>query len=275
MTDWSPLVSTAAARFGRDGGGEPPRLPAGIRIYAIGDSHGRLDLATQLLARIEADAATTPPERAIQVFLGDFIDRGPDTCRLIDVLMAPPPAGFERVVLRGNHEEALRQFFTDPRAGRAWLANGGESALESYGIRLRQDRHPALRVLEAQESLLRHIPAAHRQFLEDRPLWFTCGDYLFVHAGVRPGLPLEAQTLEDLLWIREPFLHCDAAHGLMVVHGHTVRPAPDIRANRIGIDTGAWTTGRLTCLVLEGARRRFLHTGDPWPAGLLPPGWEG
>lgn len=230
-------------------------LPPGRRIYAIGDVHGRADLLSELYERIIDDAASGPEEIMI-VMLGDYVDRGADSRGVIDMLAAPPPAGMERICLLGNHEEQMLAFLSQPRQAAGWLKYGGVQTLESYGIDTEQGDVGAL-----SEALAAVLPPHHLEFLRTLTLYYRDGGYFFVHAGIRPGIPLQAQSLEDLVWIREPFLSYNGDFGAMIVHGHTRRQKVDWRENRINIDTSAFTTGVLTALVLEGANRRLLQTG--------------
>lgn len=234
-----------------------PRVPDGVRVYAVGDVHGRADLLDVLLARIAADArsleAGTVPRL---VMLGDYVDRGPDSRGVVDRLAggAPLPA-MDMVALKGNHEDMmLRVLYQDaPDLVSMWTANGGIETLRSYGI----DGLPPEQVAATLHAVL---PRAHRRFLDGLDLFHVCGDYLFVHAGIEPGVPLERQTALSMMWIREPFLSSIAVPDRVVVHGHTIHAAPDERPNRIGIDTGAYASDVLTCLVLEGPMRRYLQT---------------
>ncbi len=240
-----------------------PQLPAGIRVYAIGDIHGRVDLLRRLHDMIAADAAKAPHLDRRVVYLGDYIDRGMDSRQVIDLIMTQPPAGLTPILLKGNHEAAMLDFMERPESGPAWLDYGGLSTLFSYGVSVPRPPLAPDGAAALSTELAARVPADHRAFLANLRVAADIGDYFFVHAGVRPGVPLAAQTESDLLWIREDFLKSSADHGKMIVHGHTIVPEPDIRPNRIGIDTGAFVTGRLTCLVLEGASRRFLATGSP------------
>ncbi len=232
-----------------------PRAPDDTIVYAIGDIHGRGDLLAELHRLIEIDARARPVERRVIVHLGDYVDRGPDSRGVLDRLIGAPLAGFQSVHLKGNHEDLLLRFL-DGGAGGIWLMNDGDATLRSYGVAA-DDVDPG----KAQRAFGKRLPPAHRAFLEGLALEHREGDYLFVHAGIRPGVPLDRQAPADLLWIREPFLGWTGDHGAVVVHGHTPVPEPEMRANRIGIDTGAFYSGRLTCLVLEGGGRRFLSTG--------------
>lgn len=232
-----------------------------MRVYAVGDIHGRLDLLRQLHSMIETDARAIGDRIRHIVYLGDYVDRGPDTRGVLDELTSGRPPGFGRVHLCGNHEASLLEFLNDPRIGPSWLHYGGAATLASYDVPLPEAPHSAGQIAAAQDRFRQTLPIRHRAFLETLKPAVTIGDYHFVHAGVRPGVPLDQQDARDLMWIREEFLSSHAAFGKIVVHGHTIRPEPDVRSNRIGIDTGAFATGRLTCLVLDGTDRRFLTTG--------------
>lgn len=235
---------------------EEARLPPGLRVYAIGDIHGRADLLDRLHAAIEDDLATAP-EKTVIVYLGDYVDRGPDSHGVIERLIRPRFAGVETVALVGNHEDMLLQFLDAPYGASLWLSNGGDATLGSYKVKV-----PASfdELLLTQRALLGAMPRHHKQFLSTLPVQVQYGDYLFVHAGIKPGLPLDRQSREQMIWIRDVFLDSETDHGLIVVHGHTIVHEVEWRPNRIGVDTGAYTTGRLTALVLEGARRRLLQT---------------
>lgn len=244
-------------------GGRPPRLPEGVRVYAIGDIHGRIDLLRDLEARILADRAAQPTRcNDLLVYLGDYVDRGLDSNRVLDHLAADPPDGFGRVLLLGNHDLWLRLFLAGEPVGDSWLRYGGDATLLSYGVPLAFDQPEQARLAVAREALAAKVPAAHRRMLDSLELMLPLGDYLFCHAGIRPGVPLDRQEEHDVIWIREPFLSWDGDCGKVIVHGHTIEDQPVIRRNRIGIDTGACFNGNLTCLVLEGATRRFLSTTD-------------
>ena len=239
-------------------------LPADTRVYAVGDIHGRLDLLDTLHDLIVQDSASAPSARLI-VYVGDYIDRGPDSKGVIDRLLAPTLDGFQTRHLRGNHDQSLLDFLDDPTHYRQWKDYGARDTLRSYGVAPpRFDNEEALGV--ARDELAEALPSSHREFLEGLKLSLEIGDYFFVHAGVRPGLPLAKQSPDDLMWIREDFLTSKSDFGKVVVHGHTPTHEPQRRPNRIGIDTGAYATGRLTCAVLEGAQCSFLHTGLPFKA---------
>jgi serine/threonine protein phosphatase 1 len=234
------------------------RIPAGLRVYAIGDIHGRLDLLSRLHQMIVDDAAAKGIER-ILIYLGDYVDRGPESAGVIDLLSKETLPGFSAVHLMGNHEDFLLRFLDDTSSGSAWFANGGVATLRSYGVKF--DYAELLSPDRLHDKLSRNLPARHLHFLRGLSLSHVIGDYLFVHAGIRPAVAMELQSPADLMWIRGDFLNSTVDHGRIVIHGHTITDEPEIRENRIGIDTGAFATDCLTCLVLEGASRRFLQTG--------------
>jgi serine/threonine protein phosphatase 1 len=226
-----------------------PTLPNGIRVYAIGDVHGRADLLEQALSRIDADLASFPDCRPVQVFLGDYIDRGPSSRTVLDFLIA---RSYSRpiVCLRGNHEGYILEFLRNPAILEDWRQFGGLETLISYGLKPSVNPDAAERA-DLSKALAARLPHNHRLFLRSLRSSYTCGDFFFVHAGVKPGIPLSKQREEDLLWIREDFLLSEDDFGKIIVHGHTPVREPDIRPNRINIDTGAYATGNLTCLVIE------------------------
>jgi diadenosine tetraphosphatase ApaH/serine/threonine PP2A family protein phosphatase len=233
-------------------------LPEGLRIYAVGDIHGRFDLLQALAAQIERDCKKAPVARAIEVYLGDYVDRGPDTRDVVEWLIETPPLGDKRICLMGNHEDLLLRALGDGSAMPNWLFNGGGQTIASYlrdGVR-RADLETAG---DFRAAFLDALPAKHRAFFASLPRTAVFGGYLFVHAGIQPGRALEDQDPEDLIWIREAFLDSEEDFGRIVVHGHTPVSAPDVRSNRINIDTGAVFSGRLTCVALEGKTRRFLQ----------------
>ena len=234
--------------------------PAGSRLYAVGDIHGRADLLESLIEQIAADAARYPDTAKRLIFLGDYVDRGPASSAVIDLVLHDTPPGIEVVPLMGNHEEMMLRFLADIAVGRTWMMNGGDATLRSYGVEPPSMFSGAPALHRAQQHFAERLPARHLSFLEGLAISHTEGDYLFVHAGVRPGVPLDRQRTEDLLWIRDEFLDSDRDFGKIVVHGHSISLDPEFRSNRIGIDTGAYRSGQLTCLVLEGTGRRLLTT---------------
>jgi serine/threonine protein phosphatase 1 len=243
---------------------ESRRLSAGElpeRLYAIGDVHGCLDQLQRLEALIVEDTQGVTGEKWL-VHLGDYIDRGPASAQVLDHLLAPPPAGFSRICLAGNHEHFLLGALSDPDTVGNWLEFGGVATLLSYGLqhaqidRLRRGgRHARLQLLQAC------LPDEHLDFLRGLPVLLTVPGYVFVHAGLRPGVPLDRQSDEDLLWIRHEFLDADHDFGAVVVHGHTPVPEPSVLPRRVCIDTGCFMTGRLTALrIAPGVELRLLST---------------
>ena len=242
------------------------RAPRGLRIYALGDVHGCDGALAEAHERIERDLRDRPPEDWRVIHVGDYIDRGPDSRAVIERLIDRLGRG-RCYCLRGNHEQMAIDVLLEAgeRAGELWLRNGGVETLASYGLDLRRiGGLPALR-----DALLQVVPPAHQQFLLGLPHLVRFGDYAFVHAGIRPGRPLAAQTARDLVWIREPFLGDPRDHGPVVVHGHTPVGTVEVAPNRINIDTGAVFGGSLTCLVLDGAGKALLGPRGPEPLGLL------
>lgn len=201
-----------------------------------------------------------PPARAALVYLGDYVDRGPDSRGVIDHLLDHPLPVDKTVHLLGNHEDAMLRFLDDIWIGESWMGFGGRETLRSYGIAPDAGMVRYVWLAAAQTELGSVLPDRHLAFLKRLRLWHREGGYLFVHAGIRPRIELERQRQDDLIWIRNEFLESDADHGCVVVHGHSIRREPEIRHNRIGIDTGACFTNRLTALVLEGNEQRFLST---------------
>ena len=232
------------------------RVPEGVRVYAIGDVHGRADLLAEMFARIDDSLADFSAAKAIHIFLGDYVDRGPQSRQVLDLLIARRRQ-YNAVCLKGNHEGYLVEFLKNPAVLDEWRRYGGLDTLLSYGFApsLKPDWSES-RALSS--GLNRDLPESHHLFLNSLALSFTCGDFFFVHAGARPGIPLARQSKEDLLSIRDDFLLHEGAYEKVVVHGHTPVVRPDIRANRINIDTGAYATGRLTCLILESDRMSFI-----------------
>lgn len=236
-----------------------PRGAKGYRAYVVGDVHGRLDLLERLLTAIERDRRDRPARKVVLAFLGDLIDRGPDSAGVLERLRTFSAPGVRTVFLLGNHEEVLLRILAgDEELVPKWRVFGGAECLSSYGVdpaELAGLDGPA-----AVDKVRDAIPAAHVEFL--RSFVDTCsfGDYLFVHAGVQPGVPLDEQLQSDLRWIRQPFLFDERDHGCVVVHGHTISPDVEERANRIGIDTGAYRTGVLTALAIDGAERWYIDT---------------
>lgn len=226
-------------------------LPHGIRVYAVGDVHGRLDCLNRVEERIAQHAAEQGASGSRVIFIGDYVDRGPDSRGVIEKLAAGRFAGLPAQYLLGNHEDAMLHFLADPGSGSDWLAFGGNTTLASYGVRIAAE--PRRRELEsAARDLSERLPPHHLAFLQGLDLTIRLGGYLFVHAGVRPGVDLARQRRADLLTIREPFLTSRVRHPWRVVHGHTVVAKPELLPSRIGIDTGAYATGKLSCIAIAG-----------------------
>jgi len=246
-------------RFRKRRSATGPAVPPGSRVYAVGDVHGRDDLLRELIAKIEDDRAARGPARDVIVFLGDLIDRGPASCEVVERLRGFAPDNARLVFLAGNHEEVLLRILDghEELVG-DWLRFGGADCLRSYGL------DPASLPRSAREAVLairKAIPGSHAEFLRSFSDTVRIGDYLFVHAGIRPGLPLAEQSQSDLRWIRRDFLDDDSDHGFIVVHGHTISSQVDQQPNRVGIDTGAYHSGVLSAIGLAGDRRWFLQTG--------------
>jgi serine/threonine protein phosphatase 1 len=233
-------------------------------VYAIGDVHGCLEQLLALEAQISADAAAFSGEKWL-VTLGDYIDRGPNSPAVLDHVMGPPPAGFRRIALIGNHEQLLLNFLDNPPATLEWLEWGGLQTAGAYGMpgdpRQSWRRRPKL----FAQGLAQLVPARHLDFLRDLPTWLKLPNFLFVHAGIRPGVPLAAQEDEDLIWIRAPFLHGSASPDLTVVHGHTPVDAVEFAAGRVDIDTGCFFSGVLTALRVlpDGSTKVLQARGTP------------
>ena len=237
--------------------GPRPSTPAGTRFYAIGDIHGCDRLFDALIEAIEADDAEAGPADTTVVLLGDLVDRGPGSAQVIEKARA---WGQSRKVryLAGNHEEMFLDSFRDLGVLRHFLKHGGKETILSYPIA--KAEYNTLELDELQERLHTLVPQDHRDFLESFEEMIHAGDYAFVHAGIRPGRPIAEQQPEDALWIRAEFLDSKLDHGKCIVHGHTITDDVEVRSNRIGIDTGAYYSGRLTCLVLDGESRAVLQT---------------
>jgi serine/threonine protein phosphatase 1 len=244
--------------------GRPARVPPGVCVYAVGDIHGRVDLLSEMHRLVLEDAShLTPGTEKLVVYVGDYVDRGMESRQVVDLLLDRPLPGFSPIYLLGNHDAWLLSFLVDAQIGPTWLRYGGDATLHSYGVAVALQRDDARIYDKMQTDLRARVPRRHVNFLQNLELNYESGDFLFVHAGVRPTLPLDRQVAEDLLWIREPFLSWRRDLDKVVVHGHTVGADPIVRNNRIGIDTGACWTGCLTCLVLEEGEYRFLSTARP------------
>jgi serine/threonine protein phosphatase 1 len=233
----------------------PASLPPGLRVYVVGDVHGCSDRLRAMHREIASDLAERPVASVQIVHLGDYVDRGPDSAGVVETLLQPFPLGASGpgplvVNLMGNHEEMMLMALANADTAPQWLANGGDASLASWGVALRS------RARQWAEA----VPERHLAFLRGLPLLHGAGGYVFVHAGLRPEVPLARQSRLDMLWIRQPFLSFEGNLPAVVVHGHTPKREPVVRRNRIGIDTGACAGGVLTCLVLEGDTLAFLQT---------------
>ena len=236
-----------------------PAGPRGWRAYAVGDVHGRLDLLDQLLDKIHEDLNRRPAKKVLLVFVGDLIDRGPGSAQVVERLRTYIHPNVQTAFILGNHEEVLLRILAgDAELITKWRWFGGTECLSSYGVDT--VKLAKMKVEDALEVICAAIPREHIEFLETFDDSCRFGDYLFVHAGIRPGVEIDQQRQSDLRWIREAFLFDETDHGFIVVHGHTIRPEVEIRGNRIGIDTGAYQSGVLTALAIEGSESWFLDT---------------
>ena len=243
-------------------------IPEGQRVYAIGDIHGRDDLFAQLIEQIRADVAARPVQNVTLILLGDLVDRGPQSAEVVERAIGLRDDFPGTRLLIGNHEECFLAALTgDVRRLRYFMRIGGDATVASYW---KDDANLAEASFEeVAERLAYLVPARHVEFLQSGEDIIEIGDYLFVHAGIRPGVPIERQSLTDLRWIREDFLSDDRDHGVMVVHGHTIRDDVDEWPNRIGIDTGAYRSNVLTAIVLEGVERSYLKTSSHIDSGEI------
>lgn len=245
-----PVQDTARKRFA---------VPHGRRVYAIGDIHGRDDLFAELIDEIRADVASQPPAEVTLVLLGDLVDRGPQSAEVVERAIGLRSDFPDTRLLIGNHEECfLAALGGDVRKLRYFMRIGGEATVKSYwddDVELSEASFDYV-----ADRFCKMVPQEHADFLGRGEDVIKIGDYAFVHAGIRPGVPLHKQSLTDLRWIRDDFLDDVRDHGMMIIHGHTIRSAVDEWPNRIGIDTGAYRSGVLTAIILEGTERRYLNT---------------
>lgn len=237
-----------------------PAVPDGAVVWAVGDIHGRLDLLQPLVEAIIADLHASVATRKMVVFLGDYIDRGPDSRGVLRLLAGLSTVqGVEWRFLKGNHEQAMLGFLDDPAAGPKWCEYGGDNALRSYGLRVPDLAHRTEAWARVAADLRHKLTARETAFLENLELSVTFGDYFFSHAGARPGVALDRQSPEDLMWIRQPFLNSKVGFDRVVVHGHTPTTQAHVDHRRIGIDTKAYDTGLLTALRLDGRNQSLMQ----------------
>ena len=233
-------------------------------MWAVGDIHGRLDLLKPLVEAIMADAAASGATRKVVIFLGDYIDRGPDSRGVIQYLIdLPTDAGIEWRFLKGNHEEAMLNFLADPAKGATWCEYGGDAALASYGLKPPEMKHRVEAWARVAADLDHKLSPRERAFLENLEFSVTVGDYFFAHAGARPGVALDRQSERDLMWIRNSFLDSDVPFEKVVVHGHTPTREVHVDHRRIGVDTQAYQSGTLTAIRLQAATRGLHQTRVP------------
>lgn len=240
------------------------RAPDGLRVYAIGDVHGRLDLLTRMHDAIRSDLDEHPIEDWRIVHLGDYVDRGPDSAGVLDFLIEAERRDPRITSLAGNHDLAFLDFLAKPNPSGLFANYGGYETALSYGVTINFGDEAAFAGSSAEFA--RAVPLAHRAFVQGRQFSLEIGDFFFCHAGIRPGVALEGQDPMDLIWIRERFLNHEGLHPKLIVHGHTATPEPEVRANRINIDTGAYKSGLLTALVVEGTDKQIMQVSDQPPA---------
>jgi serine/threonine protein phosphatase 1 len=240
----------------------PARAPEGVTLYVIGDVHGRVDLLYPLLRKVAFNAARLPAEEQRElIFLGDYVDRGPDSRGVIGLVLSTiAEQDFWAVTaLKGNHEAALMEFLNEPATWPMWAQFGARETLSSYGVDPPDWNGGEAEWARASRELGLLMPASHKEFLQGLPLAVERGDYMFAHAGVRPGIPLHQQTEQDLLWIRDDFLRSERRLDKVIVHGHTPAEDPYLGEHRIGLDTGAYATNVLTAIRLKGPTRMLIQ----------------
>lgn len=237
------------------------RGPEGMRIYAIGDIHGHLELLAEMHARIAEEIIRDRPANWRIIHLGDLVDRGPDSCGVIEFLIAATARDSRNIVLTGNHDVGFLDFLAHPDPAGLFARFGGVETAWSYGVGLRMEDAASLRASHAQ--LVRAVPESHLRFLRGLPYSASFGDFFFCHAGVRPEVPLDRQDPQDLIWIRNEFLNYPGLHPKVVVHGHTPQAEPEVMANRVNVDTGVYYSGALSALVIDGADKRLISVAVP------------
>jgi len=242
------------------------RIQKGRRVYAIGDIHGYAETLTHLHEKIDADIAARPIDQVTIIYLGDYIDRGPDSKGVIDILLQRQKdlPEINHVFLIGNHEDALiNEFLHEPNGKRQdWLQWGGAEAAASYGVFIDKNQTYKMQAEHVAKELTKALPQTHKEFLQNLELYHIIDDYLFVHAGIRPGIEIEQQTKQDLTFTREPFMSFEGQHPYYVVHGHSATKdhKVDIRHNRMNLDTGHYNGGPLSCAVIEGENINIIES---------------
>lgn len=245
------MVAEAGVHF------DDAMTPEGMRLYAIGDIHGCHDLMAEMHRRIMAEIMQDRPQDWRIIYMGDYVDRGPASRQVIDFLAHATESDPRVIALAGNHDIGFLSFLSEPRADSMFAAYGGEATARSYGIEI--EFHPPEALERGHAALRNAIPEEHMKFLHRLKLSVTFGDFFFSHAGIRPGIPLDAQSPGDLVWIRERFLTHTGLHPKLVVHGHTPAATPELLRSRINLDTGAFRTGRLTGMMFEGRLKRLME----------------
>ena len=228
-----------------------------MRIYAVGDIHGRFDLLGEMHERIMGEISRDQPADWRIIYLGDYVDRGPQTNQVLEFLSRATEADSRIIALAGNHDTGMIDFLEAPGPDGIFARHGGDTTARSYGVRLKFK--PSRVLLDGHAQLVRAIPEKHLAFLRGLPFSASFGDLFFCHAGIRPGVPLDEQTDDDLTWIRGEFHDFLGLHPKLIIHGHTPRPAPEIWPNRVNLDTGAVNTGVLSCMRFEDTQKMLLQ----------------
>ncbi|MBV2143063.1 serine/threonine protein phosphatase [Falsochrobactrum sp. TDYN1] len=236
------------------------RGPEGLRLYAIGDIHGRLDLLQDMHGLIRADIDARPTHDWRIIHLGDYVDRGPDSRGVLDFLIKVSKHDPRMLALLGNHEAGFLQYLATGEVTGLFAANGGEETARSYGVEI--DFTQAVSAQEGHSNLVQAVPQAHIDFIRSLPRSLAFEDFFFCHAGVNPSLPLDAQDPDELIWIRNIFLGWTGLFEKVIIHGHTPQDAIDIHPNRVNLDTHAWKSGRLSAIIIDGAEKHFLEALD-------------
>ncbi len=231
--------------------------PPGMRIYAVGDIHGRYDLLTEMHRRIMAEILRDRPDDWRIIYLGDYIDRGPASRQVLNFLSGSIATEPRVMAIAGNHDIGFLAFLDQPQASGIFANYGGDATARSYGVDIDFSSREGL--MRGHAELVKAVPEEHKHLLHTLKLSVTLGDFFFSHAGIRPGVPLEEQSSGDLVWIRECFRDYRELHPKLIVHGHTPVPAPEIMPNRVNLDTGAYYTGRLTGMMFEGKQKRLME----------------